>query len=273
LQILQTRKVILIPISLYLIWVLATYLLEGRINLLQRPDPVGRYAYAIIANILIGTIIAIWFLKPSIKSRFSTQSQLGFRPLKHTIMVVAIAAIVGFGLFAIQRPPSVNPVLIMNVFAQTLPTSIAEIVICWVLIGATFESLTRRKNKNTSNNINNKSEISSTVIGAVVATVLFGLYHFAHSQPFNQPNMVIFLMYPGLLTSIVYFVGRDIYAAIIFHNFQALFGVMAGIINIEPFTRPLYPVIILAIVSMLVLIGSDMFMLRRTKMDAHVQRQ
>lgn len=41
-------------------------------------------------------------------------------------------------------------------------------------------------------------------------------------------------LYPGLLTSIVYFVGRDIYAAIIFHNFQALFGVMAGIINIEP---------------------------------------
>ena len=79
-------------------------------------------------------------------------------------------------------------------------------------------------------------------------------------------------LYPGLLTSIVYFVGRDIYIAIIFHNFQALFGVMAGIINIEPSTRPLYPIIILGIVSMLVLIGSDMFMLRRTKLDPDMQR-
>jgi hypothetical protein len=74
--------------------------------------------------------------------------------------------------------------------------------------------------------------------------------------------MVLLLMYPGILTSIIYFIGRDIYAAIIFHNFQALFGVMAGI-SIEPFTRLLYPVIILGIASMFVLVISDMLLIRR----------
>lgn len=88
----------------------------------------------------------------------------------------------------------------------------------------------------------------SVILAASVSTMLFGIYHFAHSPPFNQPNMVLFLMYPGILTSIVYFIGRDIYATVVFHNFQALFGVMNNI-NIELLSRPMYPVIIIAIVS------------------------
>jgi uncharacterized membrane protein len=63
-------------------------------------------------------------------------------------------------------------------------------------------------------------------------------------------------MLPGLLTSIVYFVGRNIYATIVFHNFQALLGVMAPVqttylLNLQ------YPVLILAVVSVLSLIGSS----------------
>lgn len=48
-------------------------------------------------------------------------------------------------------------------------------------------------------------------------------------------------------------------------------GVMNNV-NIEPFTSPLYPLILLGVVSVLVLIGSDMFMLRRMKIDPHIQR-
>ena len=69
-MILDKKKLVVIPIAIYLIWVLATYLLEGRINLLQKPDPLGRLTYAVVANIAIGTIIAIWLLKPSISSGF-----------------------------------------------------------------------------------------------------------------------------------------------------------------------------------------------------------
>jgi hypothetical protein len=265
-------KFIAVAIGTYLVWIFATYLLEGRINLLQKPNPLGRLIYAVIANMIIGTVIAIWLLRPSILQRFVTIQQLGFQPsLKRVVIAVVIAGLIGFALFVIQKPASLNAIVILNVFSQTLPGSIAEVVVCWALVGATFESLTRRKNNKNSNNINNKSKITSIIVGAAVAIVLFGLYHFAHSPPFNQPNMVIILMYPGLLTSIVYFVGRDIYAAIVFHNFQALFGVMNNV-NIEPFTRPLYPLIMLGLVSVLVLIGSDIFMLRRRKMDPHIQQ-
>jgi hypothetical protein len=262
-------KFIAVAIGIYLVWIFATYLLEGRINLLQKPNPLGRLIYAVIANMIIGTVIAIWLLRPSILQRFVTIQQLGFQcSPKRVITAVVIAGLIGFALFVIQKPASLNAIVILNVFSQTLPGSIAELVICWAVVGTAFESLTRRKNKN---NNNNKSKITPIIMGAAVAIVLFGLYHFAHSPPFNQPNMVLFIMYPGVLTSIVYFVGRDIYAAIVFHNFQALFGVMNNV-NIEPFTSPLYPLILLGVVSVLVLIGSDMFTLRRMKMDPYIQR-
>lgn len=185
----RKKKLIAIPIAIYLIWVLATYLLEGRIILLQKPDPLGRFTYIIIANIAIGTVTAIWLLKPSISSRFLTIRQLGFQPPKRIIIAVIVAGIIGFLLFIAQRPVSVDPIVIVNIFAQTLPTSIAEVVICWAVIGTTFESVAR-----------NKGRVRSIVLGAAIATILFGVYHFAHSPPFNLPWVVLFLLYPGALT-------------------------------------------------------------------------
>lgn len=40
-------------LAVYLVWTLATFMLEGRINLLQQPTIAGRYAYVLIANVLI----------------------------------------------------------------------------------------------------------------------------------------------------------------------------------------------------------------------------
>jgi membrane protease YdiL (CAAX protease family) len=246
------KKLIAIPIAVYLVWILATYLLEGRISLLQNPDPLGRLIYAIVANIAIGTVVAIWLLKPSISSRFLTIRQLGFQSLKRILIAVTLAGIIGYVLFVVQRPTTLDPIVVLNIFAQTLPGSIAEVVVCWAAIGVTFESVARSKGR-----------IVSIIFGAAIATILFGLYHFAHSSPFNEPEIVLFLLYPGILTSLVYFIGRDIYATIIFHNFQALFGVMMSV-NIVSFTQPLYPILILAAVSMFVLAISDRILIRKT---------
>jgi hypothetical protein len=124
----RKKKLIVIPIAMYLVWILATYLLEGRVNLLQKPDPLGRFTYTVIANIAIGTIIAIWLLKPSITARFLTIRQLGFQSPKRILIAVTIAGLIGFLLFIAQHPVSVDPIVILNIFAQTLPTSIAEVV-------------------------------------------------------------------------------------------------------------------------------------------------
>jgi hypothetical protein len=84
-------KFIAIAFAIYLVWLLATYLLEGRINLVQKPNPLGRLIYAVIANMIIGTVIATWLLKPSILQGFVTIQQLGFQsPLKRVIVAVLL---------------------------------------------------------------------------------------------------------------------------------------------------------------------------------------
>ncbi|HZD34327.1 MAG TPA: hypothetical protein VE130_03895 [Nitrososphaeraceae archaeon] len=281
-------KLILLSISIYIVWTLTTYILEGRVNLLQRVDPIGRIEYAVIANILVGTVFAFMMLKPSLRANFVTSKQLGFQSLRRTLTLVIIAIVIGFALFITSDRPataSTNPIVIANIFAQTLPTSIAEVVVCWAVIGTAFESLVRLRMHEKGDNPDWKKgailyldwtsikqrkmttfSVVSLIVGGIVSIVLFGIYHVAHSPPFNQPDMILFLMIPALLTSIFFFIGRDIYSTITIHNFLALIGI-SGSIDVTALTQPLYPIMIIALVSVIVLIASDTFLIRRTKIN------
>ena len=278
-------RLILLSISVYIIWTFATYFFEGRADLLQRVDPIGRIEYAVVVNILIGTIFAFVMLRPSLRARFVTSKQLGFQSLRRVLILVVIAIVIGFVLFLTSNPlaGSMNATVIVNIFAQTLPTSIAEVVVCWAVVGTVFESLVRSKMHGKGDNPNWKNgtelhlnwtsirrkvttiSVFSLIVGGIVSIVLFGIYHIAHSPPFNQPNMVLFLMIPAILTSVFYFIGREIYSTITIHNFLALIGV-SGSIDVTGLTQPLYPVIIIAFISVLVLIASNVFVVRRTIM-------
>jgi hypothetical protein len=88
-------------------------------------------------------------------------------------------------IFQFQGPLSsslLNPLVITNVFSQTLPGSIAEVIVCWSVVGVSLESLLKNKFGN----------IVSIILCIAVSTVFFGVYHFAHSSPFNQINIVLF---------------------------------------------------------------------------------
>jgi hypothetical protein len=156
--------------------------------------------------------------------------------------------------------------------------------VCWTVIGTAFESLVLLRMPRKGDNLDWKKgsmiyldwttikqrkirtfSVLSLIVGGTVSIVLFGIYHFAHSPPFNQPQMVLFLMMPAL-TSLFFFIGREIYSTITIHNFLSLIGV-SGNIDVTALTQPLYPIIIIAIVSVIVLITSDMFLIRRIKMN------
>jgi hypothetical protein len=200
------------------------------------------------------------------------------------MVVVAIA--VGLVLFLTSIPAtgSTSATVIANTFAQTLPTSVAEVIVCWAVVGTVVESIVRLKIRRKDDDPSWKKgakirldqssvrrrilivSAMSLIIGGVVSIVLFGVYHFAHSPPFNQPNMVSFLMIPAILTSVFFFIGREIYSTITIHNFLALIGVSSSI-DVTALTQPLYPIMIIALVSVVVLVASDMFLIRRTRMN------
>jgi membrane protease YdiL (CAAX protease family) len=92
--------------------------------------------------------------------------------------------------------------------------SVAEVLVCWSLVGATFESV-----------LQPRLGRGAVFVAAVVAAVLFGLYHFAHSAPFNTWAMVGLLAVVGLVTGLFFFVSRDALGTAVFHNFLGTFGV------------------------------------------------
>ncbi len=240
-----------VPLSLvlFLLWTAATYLLEGRIGLLRQPTLIGRWIYVVVANILIGTVAAAWVLRSLLNSRLVTLDQLGFRPLGRTLFAVVMAAVVGFGIFLLQKPVSLESVVLLNAFAQVLQTSIAEVLVCWVVVGTSVEALIR-----------GNSRVISLLVPILATDLLFGIYHFSHSAPFNQLHVAFFLMIPGLATSLIYFLGRDVYATILFHNYLGMTGVMRSV-ELSFLQHPLYLIYILTFISVTGLVGIHIFLL------------
>jgi len=252
-------KLIAIALSIYIIWVAATYLLEGRIHLFQKVDPIGRMTYVVIANIAIGTVLSAIAIRYLLKAQLVKPEQLGLNKSRiRTAAVIASAAAGGLALFMLQNPRTLEPIVVFNVFMQALPVSIAEVMVCWALIGSSFESIAKN---------NNKRKIISVIVGAIAASVLFGVYHYAHSPPFNQTSIVLFLMLPSIATAVTYFLGRDIYAAVIVQNFMGIFGVIANLPALEPFRQPMVLIYVLSAVSVAVLVISASVTLKRTQKE------
>lgn len=126
---------------------------------------------------------------------------------------LVIALLLGLSLYVLQGAPTRNPVVVANGFAQVLVVSVAEVIVCWALVGAAVESWLRPHMR------------FAWLPAAIAASVLFGLYHFAHSTPFNMIGMVAPLTGVGFVTSGFFFLSHDIYATIVFHSFLGVFGV------------------------------------------------
>jgi hypothetical protein len=132
--------------------------------------------------------------------------------------------------------------------------SIAEVLVCWAVVGGVAEALLRDE----------RGRWVSVILAALIASVLFGIFHFAHSPPFNTVGTVVFLSMIGLVTSAFFFASRDVYGTIAFHNFQGIFGVIGALEasgNLASFERPLIPVLVMAVVAIAALIAAHVFLI------------
>ena len=241
---------------LYAIWTLATWVLEGRIDTLLRPEAViDRAIYAIVANLLIGIAVAMTVLGMLIRNGCLTRQAAGFGRFTPSAVRLAMAFLLGLSFYMLQGAPSLEPVVLLNAFAQVLVVSAAEVVVCWAVMGATVEAL-----------LVPRGRAVSIVGAALAASILFGLYHFAHSAPFNTPGMVALLSVVGMVSSAFFFIARDIYATIIFHNFLGVFGVVQALAEsgqLSAFADPQPPLLIMAAAAVAVLVLSDRVILCR----------
>ncbi len=252
----RPQGILCLALVIYGIWVIATFLLEGRTLTLLRPEAVtDRVLYTLVANILIGALLALLVVRRAITRKIISFKSAGFQSLKRTLTAVVIACILGAIILVLQQPSSLDPVVLLNVSAQVFPVTIAEIAVCWIVVGSITEGV-----------LSTKGKVAALAGSILLSSILFGVYHFAHSPPFNQPTMVAFLSIIGLGTGLVYFIGRDLYATMVFHNFFGVIGVMqslsaSGLLRV--YSQPLFPVIGMATISFVIFAGFDLLYVRK----------
>ena len=241
--------------ALYAIWTLATYLLEGRRKTFLRPaSSTDRIVYAGVANMMIGTLGSILMIRWS--ALHLAASWPGFPTPRYVALSLAAGVILGAALFAVQRPATWNARVLLNAYAQTLVVSIAEVLVCWVVLGSAvmFASASL-------------GPIVSMVTALIVASSAFGIYHLGHTAPFNTTRVVIGLSVVGLITGAFFVVSGDVYGTIAFHNFLAVKGVTTSLSErnlLGQFRRRQPALVATAAVAVAVLIAADVLLITRT---------
>ncbi|MEE4310253.1 MAG: CPBP family intramembrane glutamic endopeptidase [candidate division KSB1 bacterium] len=232
----KIRSIILV-LFVYLIWTSTTFLFEGRLHTFLRPEAViDRVIYILMANFLIGIVFSVIVLRYLTHQKQVMPKKAGFREFRYSLISVVVGFILGISIYFLQNPPSTHPVVIFNAYVQVLSVTIAEIMICWAVVGSVIESSFR-----------NLGKIVSLIVAFIITSILFGFYHFAHSPPFNNLNMVLFLSFIGLFTGLFFFISRDIYGTIVFHNFFGIKGVIQALIKADALSsyKQISPIILI----------------------------
>lgn len=243
--------------GLFIVWSLATWLLEGRIETLLRPDAVAdRLVYAVVANLIIGIAGAFIVLRTALRLGVAARNASGFGSPARTVAAVLAGFLIGLAFYSFSGGASRDPVVILNAFAQVLVVSTAEVLVCWAVVGSIVEALS-----------GGRGRAVATHLGAVAASILFGVYHLAHSPPFNSFAMIAFLSVVGLITSLFFFISRDVYGTIVFHNFLGVLGVVNALVSqgeIGRYASPQVSLLATALVTVAIVVSLDAFYLRRT---------
>jgi hypothetical protein len=239
--------------GLFAAWTLATYLLEARAGTFLRPDATSRFVYAVVANLLIGTIGAALVIRAVVRrAEIPHVTTYGVTKPARILVFVPIAAVLAGCFLVSQELPTSNPVILANASAQVLVVSIAEVVVCWALFGAVLRNALG-------------SGFVSAVIAVVSAALAFGVYHLAHSPPFNTLAMVLLLSTVGVATGIFFFLGRDLYSTLVLHNAFAIRGVIQALDeggNLDGYASPQLPLIATAIAAFVILVIVDVVLIR-----------
>ena len=174
--------------------------------------------YTVVANWVVGLGVSGWVLSLLSGVGVITAEKAGFQTATHALIAVLVGTGLGLAGYLIQKPPTRHPTIVLNGFAQVLTVSLAEVMVCWAVVGTVTEAVLQAR-----------GFPYPTVVAALVASVVFGIYHIAHSPPFNSIKMIVLLAGIGLVTSLFFFVSRDIYGTVMFHNFLGMFGVLRAL--------------------------------------------
>jgi hypothetical protein len=199
-----TLRLLVIPFAIYTAWLLETFLLEGSMHLFERFDPPGIFLYTIIVCIITGIVAPLLYIRKTFISGAVNMFHIGFRSLRYTFLTCFLTCSICYGAVLIFNPFGNERFAFLNAFILLLPSAIASVMMCWVLMGTHVQAFVR-----------SGGAIVSISIGIMVTTVLFGVTTFAYFPAFPQQDMIFSSVIIGIIAAIFFFAVREVYATIL----------------------------------------------------------
>lgn len=209
-------RLLVIPLLVWSAWVLEIFLLEGNPRLFQHPDPSGIFVYTVIGCIVTGIVIPVICIHKTFVTGAVNMYQLGFRYLRRTLIVCSLTGIFGIAGKVLLHPFGGDMWAFCTAFLLLLPTAIASVMICWVLIGTHVQAFVR-----------DGGALFSISVGVVVTSLVFVMSTLALTT--SNPDLLFRLVCTGLATALFFFAIRDVYATVIVVTECGVFTLGAGI--------------------------------------------
>ena len=245
-----TLRLLVIPFLIYLVWLIEIFLLEGSRSLFAAPDPLPLLLYTLVGCILTGTIVPVLVIRRSFVYGAVNMHQIGFRSLRRTVAVVPLVAIPLIVIALLVTPSGAGRAALLYAFAFFLPTGIAAVMVCWVLIGTHLQALVRAG-----------GALISISTGVVITGILFSLTTVVHTPLFPLRDPLVAAIFLGMITALLFFAVRDVYAATMVMTAGIAF-LSADRMN-SAFIPSAFPVVIItAILALVALCGVHLYFSR-----------
>ena len=243
-------RLLVIPFAIYCLWMIVTALFEGDLRLFLSADSRSIIVYTVFACIITGMILPVYCIRESFVTGAVNMFQIGFWPVRRTFYACFLTIFFGYMAMVLFSPFEMDQSAFGYAFLLLLPTAIASVMVCWVLLGTHVQAFVR-----------GGGTVLSIAAGSLITAWLFCITSFAHSPPVHlQPALVGFLVL-GLAAAIFFFAIRDIYAASIFVAFGLTF-VMADRIGISGMQAVMPAVYCSALLGVITLIGIHLYFVR-----------
>jgi hypothetical protein len=196
-----TMRLLAIPFALYSAWMLELFLLAGSVHIFLRSDPPGIFVYTLIACIITGLVAPLVCIRTAFVSGAVNMFQIGFRSFRRTLLSGVLTCCGIYGAVIVFNPFGTDRLAFAYAFVLLLPTAIASVMMCWVLVGTHVQAFVR-----------SGGAIISVSVGIAVTTLLYSITTFAYFSPVLEQGVFFFSVSIGIIAAIFFFAVRDVYA-------------------------------------------------------------
>lgn len=244
------RQLVVVPLAVYAVWMLETFLLEKNVNLFARIGPGELILYTVVACVLTGIILPFLILQKSFLSGDVNLFQIGFRSLSRTLTMGIGTILAGYIAVILFSPFGADQGAFAGAFLLLLPTAMASAMICWVLAGTHIQAYVR----------GGGSQVSIPA-GVITTAMLFGITPLVHSNMGSYGIALSSSMGAGIIAAFFFFAVRDVYATTLVIAGMSAF-LMAGRIDPVTLAHPAPAVYASAALATVVLIGIHWYLFR-----------